>query len=49
MNLPPWVQKYVSLWNELPVLAQGVFVMIVSFAVSFILVIFWCLKGMDRD
>ncbi len=49
LNLPPWVQKYVSLWNDLPVLVQGVFLVILSFAVSFVLVIFWYLKGMDND
>lgn len=49
INLTPQIQRYIDLWNELPVLVQGVFLVILSFAVSFVLVIFWYLKGMDSD
>ena len=43
------VRFYVGLWNELPVIAQGVVVLIVSFASSFVLVIFWMLRGNDGN
>ena len=43
------VRFYDGLWNELPVIAQGVVGLIGSCACSFVLVILCVLRGNDGD
>lgn len=47
MNLPAEIEKYVRVWNELPVIAQGVVLLIIAFACSFILIALSFLRDVD--
>lgn len=49
MNLPPWFQRYVDLFSELPGIVQGVLLLIFSFACSFVLLISWFLRRVDKE
>lgn len=47
MNLQTEIEKYVRVWDQLPVIAQGVVVLIVALACSFILIALNFLRDVD--